>query len=319
MSAPSTNRNVNPIQYTVQAMENWSFDEDFKQQTRELLGYDPVAQTLRRITVDTEGNLKIESDLIHTSVHTGSKELRVFSEGHVCADNSTSTPLLANATFTGGWQDTLDFSEVIVTIYTDQPSITDGLVIQWSTDGITVHNTDVFTISATSGKTFSFQCVARYVRVVYTNDGVAQTYFVLGTYLKRFASKGSSHRLADTLSEQDDAIATKSLVAGHTTGGGGGIVDVKVTPSGALTVEASVTSSTLPTGAATSALQTTGNTLLGGIAGLTPSAYDYVSLSYTGSNLTGVVFKTGGSGGTTVATLTLTYDGSNNLLTVTKT
>jgi len=52
--------------------------------------------------------------------------------------------------------------------------------------------------------------------------------------------------------------------------------------------------------------------------GLKIPNHDYISLSYTGSNLTGVVYKTGGSGGTTVATLTLTYDGSNNLLTVTR-
>jgi hypothetical protein len=52
---------------------------------------------------------------------------------------------------------------------------------------------------------------------------------------------------------------------------------------------------------------------------LVPKSYDYISLSYTGSNLTGVVFKIGGSGGTTVATLVLAYDGSNNLQTVTKT
>jgi hypothetical protein len=34
--------------------------------------------------------------------------------------------------------------------------------------------------------------------------------------------------------------------------------------------------------------------------------------------LTGVVYKEGGSGGTTVATLTLSYDGSNNLISVAK-
>ena len=51
---------------------------------------------------------------------------------------------------------------------------------------------------------------------------------------------------------------------------------------------------------------------------LIPSVYDYVSLSYTGTNLTGAVFKTGGSGGTTVSTLVLGYDGSDNLITVTK-
>lgn len=59
-------------------------------------------------------------------------------------------------------------------------------------------------------------------------------------------------------------------------------------------------------------------TLLG-VAGLVPAGYDYVSCSYTGSNLTGVVYKTGGAGGTTVATLTLTYDANDNLISVTKT
>jgi len=47
-------------------------------------------------------------------------------------------------------------------------------------------------------------------------------------------------------------------------------------------------------------------------------AYDYIDLSYTGVDLTGVVYKTGGSGGTTVATLVLTYT-TNVLQTVTKT
>jgi hypothetical protein len=54
------------------------------------------------------------------------------------------------------------------------------------------------------------------------------------------------------------------------------------------------------------------------IDGLEIPAHDYIDLSYTGANLTGVVYKTGGSGGSTVATLTLAYDGSNNLISVTK-
>lgn len=51
---------------------------------------------------------------------------------------------------------------------------------------------------------------------------------------------------------------------------------------------------------------------------LIPVTYDYISLSYTGDNVTGVVYKTGGAGGTTVATLVITYSGSN-ILTVTRT
>jgi hypothetical protein len=52
--------------------------------------------------------------------------------------------------------------------------------------------------------------------------------------------------------------------------------------------------------------------------GLVTKSYDYISLGYTGDNLTSVVYKTGGASGTTVATLTLVYSGST-LTSVTKT
>lgn len=51
---------------------------------------------------------------------------------------------------------------------------------------------------------------------------------------------------------------------------------------------------------------------------LVPEEYDYVSLSYTGDNLTGVVYKTGGASGTVVATLTLAYTG-DKLISITRT
>ena len=54
------------------------------------------------------------------------------------------------------------------------------------------------------------------------------------------------------------------------------------------------------------------------LTGLEVPAHDYIGMTYTGSDLTGVVYKTGGSGGTTVATLVLAYDGSGNLTSVTK-
>ena len=64
------------------------------------------------------------------------------------------------------------------------------------------------------------------------------------------------------------------------------------------------------------AKETGGN--LDNIPGLSIPVHDYLSLGYTGDNLTSVVYKTGGAGGTTVATLTLAYSGSN-LISVTKT
>ena len=46
------------------------------------------------------------------------------------------------------------------------------------------------------------------------------------------------------------------------------------------------------------------------LSGLVPHAYDYISLSYNGDNLVGVVYRSGGASGSVVATLTLAYTGS---------
>lgn len=84
--------------------------------------------------------------------------------------------------------------------------------------------------------------------------------------------------------------------------------------------ETSVVDSTLPSGAATSAKQDTMISSLSAIAGLVTSAYDYFSTSRNASNfITSIVFKTGGSGGTTVATLTIARDANNYITSVTKT
>lgn len=58
-------------------------------------------------------------------------------------------------------------------------------------------------------------------------------------------------------------------------------------------------------------------------AQLLPMGYDYLELTYvTSGNGIGeietVTYKTGGAAGTVVATLTLTYDGSNSLSSITR-
>lgn len=54
------------------------------------------------------------------------------------------------------------------------------------------------------------------------------------------------------------------------------------------------------------------------VTGLIIPGHDFVDYSYTGSNLTQIVYKTGGSSGTVVATLTIAYDGNNRITSVTK-
>ena len=73
----------------------------------------------------------------------------------------------------------------------------------------------------------------------------------------------ATNLVSSSVSGTDTALTTHSVITGETTAGGGSYVNVKVNPSGALAV--SVGDSALPTGAATSALQTTGNTTLSAI------------------------------------------------------
>jgi hypothetical protein len=59
------------------------------------------------------------------------------------------------------------------------------------------------------------------------------------------------------------------------------------------------------------------------IVGFEIGDYDYIEITYVASGngvgeIETVTYKTGGSGGTAVATLTLTYDASDNLSTITK-
>jgi hypothetical protein len=55
-------------------------------------------------------------------------------------------------------------------------------------------------------------------------------------------------------------------------------------------------------------VDSSGKVMVKGFNSLVPSQYDNINLSYSGSNLTGVVYK---NGATTVSTLTLTYAGGN--------
>ena len=139
-------------------------------------------------------------------------QLHVVLRGAVCTCNSTSTPLLAGASFTGEAKEMLDYSIIFITVYSDVASATDGLSIQQSHDGTNWYFTDEYTIPAASGKTFSVQPSAQYYRIVYTNGGTDQTTFSLQTILKKTNSLPSSHRIQDAIIDDDDSQLVKSVL-----------------------------------------------------------------------------------------------------------
>ena len=134
--------------------------------------------------------------------------------GYVDTANSTATPLGISATFTGDWTNILEFGIIYISVYADQASATDGLLIEQSSDGVNVDGDDVFTIPATTGKNFSINPYAKYLRISYTNGTVAQTEFRLQTILKQ-SGKSSSHRIQDSIIADDDAELVKSVLTGE--------------------------------------------------------------------------------------------------------
>lgn len=157
--------------------------------------------------------LKQLYSLIFSNVHTGENEMRVRMTWHICTQNSTQTPLWSNWIFTGERQDALNYGVVSISIKTDQNSLTDWLIVERSSDMLTVAQDDKATVLANNGKTFTFWPASRYVRITYKNGSVAQTFLKLETSLRSIYVKPSSHRIADPIIWDDDAELVKSVIS----------------------------------------------------------------------------------------------------------
>jgi hypothetical protein len=202
--------------------------------------------------------------------------------------NSSIATLTAGSTFTGTAEDASNFSEIRVSVTASHVSATDGLSIQQSPDGTNWDIADTYTIPATTGKTFAVPRQARWFRVVYTNGGTNQTSFRLQSILNRTGSVASSQRSQDAYSNENDLEQTWSFnsvwngttwdrMSGDTTG-----INVK-----------NIVASALPTGAATSSLQTTGNSSLSTIATNTTNAATTTLQTAGNSSLTTIATNTG--------------------------
>lgn len=156
-------------------------------------------------------------------------ELRKLNiKGVVDTNNSTSTPLGISGVFTGAATEILDYGIIFINVYSDIVSDVDGLKIQQSSDGTNWDHEDVFTVPAGTGKNYSINPFCKYVRIVYYNSGVAQTSFRLQTILKS-AAKPSSHRIQDSISDDDDAELVKSIITGKDDSGVFKNVNVSIT------------------------------------------------------------------------------------------
>lgn len=172
------------------------------------------------------------SDVLTTAQNIDSRFQSIVS-----TVNSTATPLGSGATFTGIAEEVTNASVVSILVFADQDSATDGLKVQWSSNATNWDDDDLFTISANNGKFYTFAPEARYFRVVYTNGAIAQSVFRLQTIFKSVYTKPSSHRVGESISQEDDAELVKAVLTGATDGT---FINVLATPEGRLKVSASL-------------------------------------------------------------------------------
>ncbi len=128
----------------------------------------------------------------------------VYSPSVVSTANSSTAVLAGGALFTGTSEDVSNFAAIQINVIASHASATDGLSVQQSSNGTNWDHLDVYTIAATTGKTFSFQPVGQFFRIVYTNGATLQTSFRLQTVFHYFPVKASSQRPSDAYSNETD-------------------------------------------------------------------------------------------------------------------
>jgi hypothetical protein len=136
--------------------------------------------------------------------------------GEISYDNSTTTPLLANAIFVGDAVEIKDFKAVGVTAIASHDSIENGLSLEFSTDGSNWDIAQKFTLTGGDYVFAQLPVQAEFFRVVFTNGPVNQTYFRMQTILHPTATIGSTLRVGDTIGSQTPAQLTRSVIAGET-------------------------------------------------------------------------------------------------------
>jgi hypothetical protein len=154
-------------------------------------------------------------------------------------DNSTTAQLGIDGVWTGTGEDMLGYAQVAISLNSDVDSAASGMQFQWSQDNTNWDDSYDFTmdVSASTARRFQFPVCARYFRVKYTNGGTGTAQFRVQTILHRGNVLTSIHRIGGTLTGDRSCQVVKASIVGETTGGGGGYVNVKVEPSGALAIE----------------------------------------------------------------------------------
>lgn len=136
-----------------------------------------------------------------------------FSAATTSAVQTTAT-LAGAGTYTSAWVLCAGWPQLNLSVYSDVASATDGLIIEWSDDGSTVHDSDVYTVPALNGQTIKFGPGWEYFRLRYVNGASPQTVFRLRGRLIESVEKSGTHRIADRVNGQQDSDLVCAVIKG---------------------------------------------------------------------------------------------------------
>jgi hypothetical protein len=138
-------------------------------------------------------------------------QLHVVMEGKVDSGNSTDTPLLADAVYTGTACNVLAYAGLTILVGSN---VAGTLLVQYGPDGSDWHDGESYDILAGANKFFTPPVQSAYYRIVYTNGDTDQTTFFIHSVLKKQAVKWSGHNIDSPIVDQDDAELVKAVITG---------------------------------------------------------------------------------------------------------
>lgn len=160
--------------------------------------------------------------------------------------NSTTTPLAANAMFVGSSEDVSTFVSIDITILSDQNSATNGLLAEWSQDGIVFNYPINFTITANVGQYYSLSPRAKYFRLKFTNGTQDQASLAISTVFYPTNRSVYVQNLDTDVSGQQGVEVVRSVIAAQKTGAPlSDYVNLQANVFGALKVDATATTQTI--------------------------------------------------------------------------
>lgn len=139
----------------------------------------------------------------------------------------------------GGGGDLTTVENLLTDIKTELQGILDvntGLDLSGLSTEATLEAVRVL-VASLDAKDFATETTLELVRLLSVDIKANQTNGTQKTQITDGAGVVNTKQLGTQLTNTDVALVTNTVIHGLTTGGGGGYVDVKVTPSGALTVE----------------------------------------------------------------------------------